>query len=185
MRLSIKLAAAVSITSAMAGVAGYCGADEVLPAPGVHLAQPDPFPLGPSRFLLGYGSANGVQMIETGAGQADPLVVAEALALPSPGVPPSDFHVPQEPGRLGVLEPPRRFLHWTDHLEIMLPPADVARRCQAAGAQAAPGERIHGCSYTVAGRCLIIRVDDPGVARHELAHCNGWTHPQRSGNTRP
>jgi hypothetical protein len=34
---------------------------------------------------------------------------------------------------------------------------------------AAPGTRIHGCSYQVAGRCLIIRVDDPGVVRHELA----------------
>jgi hypothetical protein len=31
----------------------------------------------------------------------------------------------------------------------------VVRRCQTAGAKAAP--------YTVAGRCLIIRVDDPGV----------------------
>jgi hypothetical protein len=31
--------------------------------------------------------------------------------------------------------------------------------------------RIHGRSYTVAGRRLIIRVDDPGVAPHELAHC--------------
>jgi hypothetical protein len=175
-RLSIKLAAAVSVATVVAGVAGYCGVDEVLPAPRVHFAQPDPFPQGPSRFFL---------MIDTGAGEDDALVVAEALAPTWPDVPPPDFHVPQGPGRLGVLEPPKRFLHWTDHLEIVLPPVDVARRCQAVGAQAAPGERIHGCSYIVAGRCLIIRVDDPGVARHELAHCNGWTHPERSGNTRP
>jgi hypothetical protein len=36
----------------------------------------------------------------------------------------------------------------------------VVRRCQTAGAKAAP--------YTVAGRCLIIRVDDPGAVPHEL-----------------
>jgi hypothetical protein len=132
--LSIRLAQAVSVASAVAGVAGYCGAN-------------------------------------------DAPVVVQALAQPSPGVPTPDFHVPQGPGRLGVLEPPKHFLHWTDHLEIVLAPADVARRCQTAGAKAAPGTRIHGCSYTVAGRCLIIRVDDPGVARHELAHCNGWKHP--------
>jgi hypothetical protein len=33
---------------------------------------------------------------------------------PSPAVPPPDFYVPQRPGRLDVLEPPKRFLHWTD-----------------------------------------------------------------------
>jgi hypothetical protein len=81
------------------------------------------------------------------------------------------------------LELPKRFLHWTDHVEIVLPPADVVRRCQTAGAKAAAGTRIHGCSYVVAGRCLIIRVDDPGIARHELAHCNGWTHAEVGGDT--
>jgi hypothetical protein len=181
--LSIKLVAAVSVASPVSGVAGYCGADEVLPVPRVHFAQPDPFPHGPFRVFPGYGSANAVQTIETGAGADEALVVAQALAPPSPGVPPPDFHVPHGPGRLGVLEPPKRFLHWTDHLEIVLPPADVVWRCQTAGAKAAPGMRIHGCSYTVAGQCLIIRVDDPGVARHELAHCNGWTHPERVSNT--
>jgi hypothetical protein len=175
--------AAVSVALAVAGVVGYSGADEVRPAPRVHIAQPDPFPQRPFRFFPGYGSADSVQTIETGAGADDAQVVAQALAPPSPGVPPADFHVPQGPGRLGVLEPPKQFVHWTDHLEIVLPPADVVRRCQAAGATSAPGKRIHGCSYTVAGRCLIIRVDDPGVARHELAHCNGWTHPERGGNT--
>jgi hypothetical protein len=181
--LSIKLTAAVSAASAVAGVAGHCGADEVLPATRVHFAQPDPFPLGPFRFFPSYAGANGPQRIETGANADDALVVAQALAPPSAGVPPPDFHVPQGRGRLGVLEPPKRFLHWTDHVEIVLPPADVVRRCQTAGAKAAPGTRIHGCSYIVAGRCLIIRVDDPGVARHELAHCNGWTHPEVGGNT--
>jgi hypothetical protein len=181
--LSIKLAAAVSVAPAVAGVADYCGADAVLPAPRVHFARPGPFVQGPLGSLPSYGGANGVQTIETGAGRDDALVVAQALAPPSPGVPPPDFRVPQGRGRLGVLEPPKRFLHWTDHLEFVLPPADVVRRCQTAGTKAAPGVRIHGCSYTVAGRCLIIRVDDPGVARHELAHCNGWTHPEHGSNT--
>jgi hypothetical protein len=180
--LSKKLAAAVSVASAVAGVAGYCGADEVLPAPLVHVGQPDPFPHGPFHFVPAYGSAKRMGTIEAGAGADNAPVVAQALAPPSPGIPPPDFHVPQGPGRLGVLEPPKRFLHWTDHLEIVLPPSDVVRRCQMAGVGAAPGERIHGCSYR-AGRCLIIRVDDPGVARHELAHCNGWKHPERVGNT--
>jgi hypothetical protein len=151
----------------------------------VHFAQPDPFPQGPSRFIPGYGSGYGAQTIETGVGENDAVVVSQVLALPSPGVPPPDFHVPQGPGRLGVLEPPKQFLHWTDYLEIVLPPADVVRRCLTAGATSAPGARIHGCSYTEGGRCLIIRVDDPGVARHELAHCNGWKHPERGGQPHP
>jgi hypothetical protein len=181
--LSKKLAAAVSVASAVAGVAGYCGADEALRAPRLHVAQLDRFPQEPFRFFPGYSSANGVPTMETGVGADDAPIVAQALAPPSPGVPPPDFHVPQGPGRLGVLEPPKRFLYWTDHLEIVLTPGDVVRRCEAAGVTPAPGERIHGCSYTVAGRCLIVRVDDPGVARHELAHCNGWKHPERVGNT--
>ncbi len=177
--LCINLAAALSVASAVAGVAGYCGAHDALPAPRVRVARPHTFPQAPFR-----GSAKGVETIETGAAADDALVVAQALAPPSPTVPPPDFHVPRGPGRLGVLEPPKRFLHWTDHVEIVLPPADVVRRCQTAGAKAAPGTRIHGCSYTVAGRCLIIRVDDPGVARHELAHCNGWKHPEVSNTLR-
>ena len=177
MGLPIKLAAAVSVASAVAGGAGHCGADEVLLAPHVSSAQPDLFPQGPFNSFPDYGSAKRMRTIETAAGADNALVVAQAVAPPSPGVPPLDFHVPQGRGRLGVLEPPTQFLHWTDYLEIVLSPADVVRRCQTAGAMAAPGTRIHGCSYRVAGRCLIIRVDDPGVARHELAHCNGWKHP--------
>jgi hypothetical protein len=43
--LPLKLAAAASVASAGTGVAGYGGADEVLPAPRV-----DPFPQGLFRF---------------------------------------------------------------------------------------------------------------------------------------
>jgi hypothetical protein len=175
--LPINLAAAVSVASAVPGGAGHYGADEVLRAAHVSFAKPDPFAQGPFRFFAGYGSAKPIRTTETAAGAHDALLLAQASAPPSPGVPPPDFHVPQGRGRLGVLEPPTQFLHWTDYLEIVLPPADVVRRCQTAGAMGAPGTRIHGCSYRVAGRCLIIRVDDPGVARHELAHCNGWKHP--------
>jgi hypothetical protein len=82
--LSKKLATAVSVASAVTGVAGYCGADEVLSAPRVQFAQPDPFPRGPFRSFPGYGSANGVQTIETGVGAVDALVVAQALAPPRP-----------------------------------------------------------------------------------------------------
>ena len=184
-RLPVRLAAAVSVAAVVAGVAGSCEADEVLPAPRVHFVLPDPSPQREFRFVPGYGSGKRAETIGTRGGALHAPVVAQALAPPSPGVPPADFHVPQGPGRLGVLEPPRQFLHWTDHLEIVLPPGDVARRCETAGVNAAPGERIHGCSYTVAGRCVIVRVDDPGVARHELAHCNGWKHPARVGNPRP
>ena len=84
MGLSKKLATAVSVASAVTGVAGYCGADEVLSAPRVQFAQPDPFPRGPFRSFPGYGSANGVQTIETGVDAVDALVVAQALAPPRP-----------------------------------------------------------------------------------------------------
>jgi hypothetical protein len=70
--LSIELATAVSIVLAVSGGAGYCGADEVLPVPRVHVAQPlVSFSQGPFRFFPGYGSANGVQTIDTGAAADD------------------------------------------------------------------------------------------------------------------
>jgi hypothetical protein len=145
-------------------------------APPVPFARPDPFPQGPSRFFPGYRGAVRIRTIETGA---------RAAMLSSS---PRPWHRPRPLFRrpifirgevvAWVLEPPAQFLRWTDHLEIVLPQSDAARRCQTAGARSAPGTRTDGCSYTVAGRCVIIRVDDPGVARHELAHCNGWKHPE-------
>jgi hypothetical protein len=173
-RLSMKLAVAIAVAAAVAGVAAYCRADEVLTAHNAPFAELVPSPEAQSRLFPDYGSPKRVQTIETGAG--DIFVIAQTSAPPGPSVPPPDFRVPKGPGRLGVLEPPTRFLRWTDHVEMVLPGGDVVRRCQAAGARSAPGKRIHGCSYMLAGRCLIIRVDDPGVARHELAHCNGWKH---------
>jgi hypothetical protein len=96
--LSMKLVATISVASAVAGVAGYCGADEVLPTPPGSLPQPNPFPQAPSRFFPSYRGATRIRMIETGADHA--LIVAHALAPPLPGVPPPDFHVPRGPGRL-------------------------------------------------------------------------------------
>jgi hypothetical protein len=61
-----------------------------------------------------------------GASEDDALVVAQALAPPSRGVAPRDFHILQGPGRFGVLEPPKRFPHWTDHAEIVLPAAALS-----------------------------------------------------------
>lgn len=174
----MRLGVAISVATAVVAVAGYVRADDALPARHAPFAQQLPSRERQFRLFAGYGSPERMQMIETGAIADHTFVIAQTSAPPGPTVSPADFRVPEERGRLGVLEPPARFLRWTDHVEMVLPPGDVVRRCQAAGAKSAPGKRIHGCSYTVAGRCLIIRVDDPGVARHELAHCNGWKHPE-------
>jgi hypothetical protein len=113
-----------------------------------------------------------------------------AMSLPpwSP-MPRPDFRIPTGQTHfphLDHLEPPPQFVRWTDRLENVLSAdktsiLEVDRRCRAAGAKSQPGKIIHGCAYRIVqpGRCFIIRIDDPGVARHELAHCNGWPpdHP--------
>jgi len=104
-------------------------------------------------------------------------MAATISVLPWPPLPPPDFRTPQGHGRFAVPQPPARFVRWADRLETVLPAGEVVRSCQAAGAKSAPrGKVIRGCAHLAAGRCFIIRVDDPGVARHELAHCNGWRH---------
>ena len=97
-----------------------------------------------------------------------------------------DFRVPTGQSRFAGekdLEPPARFVRWSDRLEtVLLDGREVNRRCQAVGTKPpSPGKVIRGCAHRVAGRCLIIRIDDPGVARHELAHCNGWPPDHRRG----
>jgi hypothetical protein len=99
-----------------------------------------------------------------------------------------DFRIPAGPTHLEShhlehLQPPPRYVQWSDRLETVLPAdqtslLEVDRRCRAVGAKSPPGKIIHGCAHHVAGRRFIIRVDDPGVARHELAHCNGWPKDQ-------
>jgi hypothetical protein len=67
-----------------------------------------------------------------------------------------------------------------DRIETVLAgEREVTRRCLAVGSKLPPlGKVIRGCAHSAAARCFIIRIDDPGVARHEVAHCNGWKHPQ-------
>jgi hypothetical protein len=99
---------------------------------------------------------------------------------PWPRVPIPDFRVPTGRSRLTHvknLEPPQQFVRWSDRWEnVLLDAREVDRRCRAIGAKSPPEEAIRGCAHHVADRCFIIRIDDPGVARHELAHCNGWKH---------
>jgi hypothetical protein len=76
------------------------------------------------------------------------------------------------------LEPPTQFVRWSDRLETVLAgEREVTQRCLAVGSKLPPlGKVLRGCAHGTVGRCFIIRIDDPGVARHELAHCNGWRH---------
>jgi hypothetical protein len=93
-----------------------------------------------------------------------------------------DFHIPTGRSRFAGernLEPPAQFVRWSDRLETVLAgEREVTRRCLAVGSKLPPlGRVIRGCAHGTAGRCFIIRIDDSAVARHELAHCNGWKHP--------
>jgi hypothetical protein len=101
---------------------------------------------------------------------------------PWPRVRAPDFHVPTGRSRFAGeknLEPPGQFVRWLDRLETVLAgEREVTRRCLAVGSKLPPlAKVIRGCAHSTAGRCFIIRIDDPAVARHELAHCNGWKHP--------
>lgn len=46
----------------------------------------------------------------------------------------------------------------------------------------APGAVFGGCTFAGPKGCLIIRIDDAKVARHERAHCNGWPNDHRGGH---
>ncbi len=117
------------------------------------------------------------------------MVTTTNIAVPSwPRVRAPDFRLPMGPTRLAGhhrehLQPPLQFVRWSDRLEMVLPTdqaslLEVDRRCRAVGAKSPSGKIIHGCAHRAAGRCFIIRIDDPGIARHELAHCSGWKHPE-------
>jgi hypothetical protein len=107
-------------------------------------------------------------------------------SIASVGAPPwshlraPDFHIPTGRSHFAdakKIEPPSQFVRWTDRLEtVLVDDHEVDRHCRAVGSKPQRGF-IRGCAHRVAGRCFIIRTDDPGVARHELAHCNGWKHP--------
>jgi hypothetical protein len=106
-------------------------------------------------------------------------LTATDIALPPwPHVRLPDLRPPTEHRHVDIQEPPDRFVHWTDRVETVLSAGEVGRFCRfLAGKPPPAGKVYHGCAHRVAGRCLITRIDDPGVARHELAHCNGWKHP--------
>jgi hypothetical protein len=110
-------------------------------------------------------------------------MVAAGSAPPWPQLRAPDFRIPTGPSRftdVKNLEPPRRFVRWSDRLETVLADGhEVNRRCRAALGKPPPAGKVYrGCARGAAGRCFITRIDDPGVARHELAHCNGWKHPE-------
>jgi hypothetical protein len=101
-------------------------------------------------------------------------------------VPAPDFRLPTGRSRFAggsdkFLEPPAQFVRWSDRSETVLSDSrEVDRRCRPVmGRPPSPGKLYRGCAQRIVGRCFIIRVDDPGVARHELAHCNGWKHPEQ------
>jgi hypothetical protein len=118
------------------------------------------------------------------AGTSAAMMAAESVP-PWPRVRRPDFRIPTGASRFAGernLEPPLRFVRWFDRIETVLPIAEwreVDRRCRAILAKSPPpGKVIRGCARGAAGRCFVTRIDDPGVARHELAHCNGWRHPE-------
>lgn len=45
----------------------------------------------------------------------------------------------------------------------------------------ATGAGAWGCAFLVQGKCYVFRLDMPDVARHELAHCNGWPNDHPGG----
>jgi hypothetical protein len=83
-----------------------------------------------------------------------------------------------------VLEPPPQYVH-SFHgpvIERVLPLAEARRACARMGVQA------DACSWKKRGKCyLIIPRGGPvrdlsAYSRHELAHCNGWSHRHGGGH---
>ncbi len=83
---------------------------------------------------------------------------------------------------MGILLPPTQYDHPPSIpvIERVLPANEAAVICRT-------NERLNmtatwaaaGCAIVKNGICYVVRVDMPDVARHELAHCNGWpsNHP--------
>jgi hypothetical protein len=67
-------------------------------------------------------------------------------------------------------------------IERVLPLAEARRACGHMGA------RADACAWTSRGKCYIVipsngPVKDLGAyRRHEIAHCNGWSHSHGSGH---
>jgi hypothetical protein len=79
-----------------------------------------------------------------------------------------------------VLEPPPAFVRPYAPLDerVMSQPL-VDAECRNSGVDVGPGLIIYGCQFFVGKTCYVVRVPDEVIRRHELAHCNGWKHPER------
>jgi hypothetical protein len=108
------------------------------------------------------------------------MPITATTVPPWPRGPTPDFRIPQAPGRFaGQRNAIRRRSSYGGRTgSRRCCRATRIRRWKWTGAVARRASSLRGaCAHGVAGRCFIIRIDDPGVARHELAHCNGWQHP--------
>jgi hypothetical protein len=79
---------------------------------------------------------------------------------------------------LAVLEPPAQYSHRYRGpvIERVIPPNEARQICTRMGASA------DACSWNLKGKCyIVIPRDGPApdlgsYRRHEIAHCNGWSH---------
>ncbi len=87
------------------------------------------------------------------------------------------------PWILAVEEPPSGYIHRYNGpvIERVLPLAEARSLCGRMGA------RADACAWTSRGKCYIVipsngPVRDLGAyRRHEMAHCNGWSHSHGGG----
>ena len=84
-------------------------------------------------------------------------------------------------------------------LERVLPYDEVERICKGSWRVLMPGEHIYGCAragivwdgtaqkFVPGNGCVVVRVDEEAVRRHELGHCNGWpaNHPMKVKQASP
>jgi hypothetical protein len=88
-------------------------------------------------------------------------------------IPPPQYDVPPSVPAIEYVLPWSEVQNWCFKLAMV--------RQGDAAAQWVRRNGVGGCSAvsSVDGHCLVYRIDDAAVARHERAHCNGWPsdHP--------
>lgn len=90
-----------------------------------------------------------------------------------------------DPNAYGHTLPPKRFSGQptVPVIDNVISIADVTTICINMGLKPPPGRSLWGCAHTVyigsTRTCLIYRINDDIVRRHELGHCAGWPddHP--------